>query len=236
LRARTEGVTEIPDVSLSYFDTETGTFHRTATEAIPIVVHAAREVTLRDVEGQEGKAEKSEVLSRSGGIAHNYEDAGLLRNQEAGWEPVLSSPWYLALLLIPMAGYAAALVFTRVRRAAAADPARGRSRKAYRGFRRSLAALRGSRGAPETKPAALLDCLREYLGARLSMGAGSLTFEDARRKLEGRLDASVLEALRSLFAECEAGRYAPSVQTEAGVAALLDGAERIVADVERSLA
>lgn len=236
LRARDEGVAEIPAIVLSYFDTESGSFRKASTEPIPLVVHAAREVTLRDVEGPEGRTDRAEVLSRGEGIAHNYEGAGLLEDREAGFAPVLSSPIWIILLLIPVAVYGAAWTLARLRRAAAADPARGRARRAFPRFRTSLSALRGSRTAPEAAPAALLECLREYLGARLAVSAASLTFEDARRKLDGRLDASVLESLRALFAECEAGRYAGSVPTEAGVAALLDRAERTVADVERSLA
>jgi len=235
LRARSEGVTEIPPVTLSYFDTETATFRRASTEAIPLVIHAGREVTLRDVEGSEGKADQAEVQSRSGGIAHNYEDAGVLRTREAGFAQLLSSPWYAVLIIVPVAVYLAALVYVRIRRAAAADPARARARGAPARFRKALASLRAPRTPLAEKPTALLDCLREYLADRLSLAAGSLTFEDVRVALDGRLDAEVLEALRGLFTECEAGRYAGSVPTEEAAGALLDRAERVVADLEGSL-
>jgi len=52
--------------------------------------------------------------------------------------------------------------------------------------------------------------LRQYLGDRLGLPAGSLTFSTVRENLaEREIDDEIIDALDGLFTRCEAGRYAP---------------------------
>ena len=55
----------------------------------------------------------------------------------------------------------------------------------------------------------LLQALRHYLGNRLGLSPGALTFADVEQRLAAReVDPELIKTLNNLFGRCEAGRYA----------------------------
>ncbi len=205
IRARTARATEIPPLEFNYLDPSTGQYVTARTEPIPLTVHGSRIVTAADAEGVGREAvEQSRLESTQGGVAQNYEAPDALESRAAGLAATLRSPPWLAILFGPPLAFLALWAWT-LRRRRDADPKRKAVSKAFKRLERSLQALhQDSRFADE-----LLGGLREYLGARLDLPAGAMTFSDVKGPLADRgVEAAQLDELRGIFETCEASRYA----------------------------
>jgi hypothetical protein len=158
-----------------------------------------------------GRGRELAALGR--GIAHNYEDLNLLQDQRAGLETWLIAPHRLAWLAAPPLVYLALLVAAAGVRRRNADPAAARARRAHSTLVHRLAAVRRKLADPQAQHhTAILDATKQYLGAKLRMAPGALTFADVAPALtrNGVSDAD-LAALNELFSQCEAGRYAGGI-------------------------
>ena len=88
----------------------------------------------------------------------------------------------------------------------AADPAGREAKQAYRVFARELKKLLADAEEPQ---AVVLGALRQYLGSKLRLASGTVTFVDVESPLSERgVSADTLAELQRLFEQCEAGRYA----------------------------
>ena len=211
LRARRADVDRIPPIELSYFDVEGGRYRRAATEAIPLTVHSARIVTARDAEGlADPGTVQTELETLEGGIVHNYEDFDALEDQAYGPTAWLASPLWAALIFVPPLAYGGLFAFVVVTKKRYGDPRQRRAREAFKKLTRSLEEVRGiAPGQDAQADAALLEAVRQYLGDRLGLAAGSLTFADAEKELSARgVSVETTAEWARLFERCEAGRYA----------------------------
>ncbi len=205
IRARTARVTEIPPLEFNYLDPSTGKYVIAHTDPIPLTVHGSRIVTAADAEGVGPQGvEQSELESREGGIAQNYEALDALENQSIGLLNTLRSPLWLAILFGPPLAFLGLWAWTWSRRRGS-DPRQQAVSKAYQRLEQGLETLHeDSRFADE-----LLERLRDYLGARLDLPPGALTFNDVRGPLASRgVDEDQLSELKGIFETCEASRYA----------------------------
>jgi len=209
LRALRPDVKAVPPLDLTYFDTRAGEYRVARSQPIPLSVKASRIVTIDDVEGREATVTAGRALEGwSRGIAHNYDDAGVIVDQRYGPETWLrSAPWVAAIAGPPSAYFILLGVLLALRKRSA-DPLATRSRKAFGILLRSLnAASRG--GAQGITAEAVLDNLRAYLGDRLRVTSGALTYNDVCTELLAKhVDADTLQELRSVIDDCEAGRFA----------------------------
>lgn len=207
LRATNPDVQEIPSVEMAYFDTAKGGYEVARSNAIPLTIKATKVVTAMDAEGVAPVSSAGKALRAwSKGIAHNYEDSGVLVNQRAGVEVWLSSPvWLSGLVAPPVFWGMLALALGAVRRRHA-DPLALAARKAGPACLTELKRIRPDAGDGMER---LLETLRRYFGAKLGVPGGALTFADIREQLGNRgLAADTLDALGGIFEVCEAGRYA----------------------------
>ena len=125
-----------------------------------LVVRATREVTAADAVGGSGDAPATtEVETRAEGIAHNYEDAGVLMDQGVGLLERLRHPAWLAALLGPMAIYLGLAAVHTMRRRSDADTADRRRRRALREARRELRAASDDTLAEATRTSRSRPCL-----------------------------------------------------------------------------
>ena len=211
IRARHSEIERIPPIEFSYFDPESGRYQRAETEAIPISVASAKIVTARDAEGLAiGGSVQTELESLEGGIAANYEDFDALERQAYGPAAWLSSPAWLSLIFLPPLTYGGLLAFVVFGRRRDSDPALRLARQAFRALSKDLKAA-GKIPADNAagQDAALLQALRHYLGDRLGLSPGALTFADVEQRLAAReVDPELIKTLNNLFGRCEAGRYA----------------------------
>ena len=82
----------------------------------------------------------------------------------------------------------------------------------------------------------MLEELRAYLGARLTLAPGALTWRDVEPHLRRRgVKPQTLTTLDDLFRECEAGHYAGTAEASADADSLPQRAVRLVKDIDRRL-
>ena len=206
IRATHPDVREIPPIELPYFDSAKGAYETARSRPIPIQVRATKVVTAQDAEGNTPLAPAArKARTRAQGLAANYEDASVLRNQQAGIQAWLSSPAWLGTIAgLPLAYFVLAAIVVLHRRRHA-DPRAVQARKALRACRQEL-----SRAETDNDPhACVLAAIRAFCGAKFGLAAGALTYEDVAPRLAlADVPPEDCEQLRELFAQCEAGRYA----------------------------
>jgi hypothetical protein len=237
IRATHENVTQIPPIELPYFDPDEGRYFVARSDAIPLTVSPTRVVTAQDAEGHAAPAPKSDLDSRAQGIAHNYSDDSALVDCGGGPVEWLESPVWLGIIGAPPVVYFALLGLITVRRRRSADPDGVRARRAYGKAAGRLSSLRRKRAlTPEQMSESVLEAMREYLGGKLRRPSRALTCADAKRALKKHgVDAETLTALETLFAECEAGRYARAGAASDDPTMLARRARDLVKTLEKSL-
>jgi len=263
LRALRPDVSSIPPIELAYFDTESGTYRVAKTKPIPLVIRAARVVTASDIEGKEATGVQSELKSHLEGIAHNYEDLGVLDRQPLGLASAFRAPLWLSLVGLPFLAYLGVLVATAIRRRSQADPAAALARRALRDLSRELAAV--AKGTlislpkafrewhlregktPEYPPegvkpsggrpsgGGVLRAFRNYLGKKLRLPPAAITWGDVESLLRQRgVAPETLHSVQDLFHECEAGHYAGATTAESPTE-MAKKARSLAKALERSL-
>ena len=209
IRAFRPDVKEVPSIELPYFDTITGTYRVARSEPIPLTVNETRIITALDAEGVDPlESAGSEIETWTKGIAFNYEDMGALVNQRLTPMSWFRSPLWTCLFAGPPLCYILLLTGVTLVRKRNADPMKARARKAFGRLTRSLKQAQDlSTSAPACDM--VQDAFRHYLGDKLRMPRGALTFNDVKEVLKTRgLDQDTLDRLKALFERCEAGRYA----------------------------
>lgn len=238
LRARHADVAAIPPLTLSYFNPDSGKYETAATSPIPLSVKAARVVTAQDAEGrQEAEPDKLEIKGLKTGIAYNYDDLGVLENQDVESLWLGTRKGLLFVLLLPGMTLLS-FVVTGIVRHGRKDPAGMKARKALAEFKAMVRHIGGiparDRDAAYTK---LAEAIRIYLGTKLRMTAGAITYHDVKDRLAAKgVPAASLAGLQKILDECEAHRYAGmAAGDEAGFARLVDASQDVVSQLERSL-
>lgn len=208
LRALRPDVKQIPSIELPYFDTTAGKYKIAKTPPIPITVKSTRIVTALDAEGRSlPMVSSNEVETWTKGIAYNYEDLSVIQNQRTGFILVRSPAWMISAMVPPIL-YLMILLTTLIIRKKQADPQAMLAKKA---FSKLCADLKTDAHLEyeKLKIDNVLDALRHYLGAKLRMSSQAIVFGDVYSILaEKGVSKELLNALKSIFDACEAGRYA----------------------------
>jgi hypothetical protein len=237
VRARHSKVTAIPPLELPYFDVEHGRYAVARTKPIPLTVSSTRIVTAEDAEGSgASEEEKIELETWTEGIAYNYEDLSILEDQAQGLSVWFTSPPWIALIGLPPLSYFILLFSITLTRRRRADPAARQARRAYGCLVR---ALKNSRKAASDNPlqtnASVLEAFRQYLGSKLRLPPGVLTFSDVKDALRERgIDGATIEDLKCLLEECEASRYAGTA-VGGDAPSVIDRALILAKNLEKSL-
>ena len=208
IRALNSDVTAIPAIELPYFDTKRGKYRIAKSTPIPLNVKFSKVVTAADAEGATlVVANGSAVESWSRGIAHNYGGDSLLDQAHYGVSFRAYPKMLIILILFPPLLYLMTLIVLLVFRYRENNSPAIRASKALPRLVRSVGAV--SDGDISLQ---LLSSLQEYLGRRLNLDHGVLTFADVREELSARgVDAELLKELKGLFNECEAGHFGGGV-------------------------
>jgi hypothetical protein len=209
IRALRPDVKEVPSIEFPYFDTVTRTYRVARSEPIPLTVNKTKIITALDAEGVNPvESPGSEIETWTKGIAFNYEDMGVLVNQRSTPLSWFRSPLWISLFAGPPLCYVLLLSGIALVRKRNADPMKARARKAFGRLERSL---KQAKDSSTSAPACdmVQDAFRHYLGDKLRMAKGALTFNDVKEALKAKgLDQGTLDRLKALFEKCEAGRYA----------------------------
>jgi len=205
IRAQSADITEIPPLTLSYFDVNTGRYETIQSEPIPLTVHETNIVTAAQAEGHSPTIDVADHRAVNEGIAHNFTDTSALTPQRFGPDVWLQTAGSWLFLLFPptLYGLLAATMYIRKRGGLFAI-----DRSQARALPEAQAALEELDHREEVH-GPVLDILRAYLGTRLQRQARALTVGDVEKALRDRaVSEETCETVKALFAECEAHRYA----------------------------
>ena len=232
IRALSPDVSSIPEIELPYFDTRSGTYRVATTEPIPLQVKATKILTVTDAEGLEVTSSATALEAWTQGIAHNYESDSVLKNQRFGPIEWIRSPWWISMLTIPPVSYAFSLAMVLLMRWRRADPKALRARTAYK---RLLKELHSAKKETDKASEKIIEGFQHYVGDKLGVSAGSLTFNDMKKPLmDKNVDAEILHDLEQLLTQCEAGSYAGNSHTTE-MHALVPQALTLAKKIEKTL-
>jgi len=208
IRPLRAAIKEIPPIRFSYFDTQSGTYKTDRTAAIPLTVSQTRIVTAQDAEGISAPISAgNDVKTWMGGIAHNYEDISVLDNQILNPVSWLRSFRGAATIMAPPLLYLILFIASVVYRRKKDDPMKGQAKKAGAVLSKAIHHAKHERTIQQAR-AVILDAFKTYLGDKLRIPAGALTFNDVAGPLSQKGAApETLHDLKILFSECEAARY-----------------------------
>jgi hypothetical protein len=238
IRAKYAKVKAIPSIELPFFDAETGKYAVAHTEPISLSVRETRIVTAQDAEGRVVAGESgSEPESWMAGIAHNYEDLSVLKDQAHGPAIWIKSPVWVTFIGLPPVVYFVLLASIILIRRRNADPAAQKARRAYNVLVKMLAGIKEEISMDPVKSyASVLETVRLYLGSKLRLPPGAITFNDVKDLLlEQGADDGILDRLKGLFEECEASRYAGAAVDNDGSIGIINRAVSLAKDLERIL-
>jgi hypothetical protein len=114
------------------------------------------------------------------------------------------------------------------------DPMKSRARKAFGTLLKSLKEARQPSSTGDMCNM-VQEAFRHYLGDKLGMAKGALTFNDVSDTLSKRgVDKGTLDRLRAIFEQCEAGCYAGDAGiSDAG--SLTEESVHLAKDLEKKL-
>jgi hypothetical protein len=221
-------VHELPAVSFSYFDPETGAYRTLSEPAVPLAVHSA------------GATPAPVIAAAKTGDNQNPPPKDILPIKEQlgalaqTGPPLLTQPVFLAVQGVPLLAWLAAFVWRKREDNLANNPRLRRQRRVAGLMQSGLDDLR--RFATENNSdeffAALFRLLQEQLGERLDCPASSITEAVIDERLV-RLGApeTTLAGLRELFQLCNQARYAP-LRTSGELAAVIPKFETAVRELQ----
>ena len=233
IRPLSADINEVPPIQLAYFSPISNAYITARSAAIPLQVSPAEGVAAF---GIDGVAPRARLRSVKEGIRHNYEAPDMLESRRLpmfGWaHPALV---FAILLLPPLIAGGLALISLvgekkhHIHRTAKAA-------RAYRIYRKNAAHIIHSHTMKSEIYSDLDQVLRAYLGDRLHLNPGALSFREVERSLIAKhSDKEIISALKQLFEVCEAYRFTCGFDEKTDARKIVRNATRIVKTVERTL-
>jgi hypothetical protein len=229
----TGGEVEIPPVTLSTFDPETGRYVRLATAAIPIDVDA-NALDAAMAAGGDLALAKERVRLRQRDIRWVKEAPP--RALGGGASSPWSSPGFLLAHVIPVLAFAGSVTWRRHRERLRRDVRYARRRGAGRVAAKRLASSREalSAGRLEAFWGELSGALRGYVADRFHLAAANLDEAEVRKGLAAlELPDERVEELFALLERCDGARFSPIGTDEAAAADSVEQARAWIDDLER---
>ena len=206
-----EHVTGIPSVQFSYFDPALQRYQTLTKGPFPITVHKPKSDGGLKVVGP--TAAGGDPASEPPVLGHDI----VFIKESPGTFYVIGDRFYRMLpfyLTVALFWGAWVVLWSAYRRThkMTTDVAYARRLLAPREARRDLREAKRLEGSQDTGRFydALFRTLQKYLGNKLHLSAGAVTFETILSRLSGRVDEKWLEEIRQAFNECDAIRYAPA--------------------------
>ena len=214
IRANNDTVTEIPTLSLAYFDPQKGAYVVARTEPIKLEVAPTKVLTNADVEGTASGPINREVEAVRKGLSANYYGPEVLADQSFSLLSAALRPGYAVIWSIPLLALLASSLLRVSRQTSPESLARKRRRQAATTAIRQLSSV--AIADPGNRHELLLLAMRGYIGDRFDRVAASLTADECSQAiLEVTGDAALAAQYRDLIAASEAARYSP-LQAEIG--------------------
>jgi len=209
IRALNSKIKEIPPIYLSYFDTKHGRYQTIHSNPIPLTVKETKVITVDDAEGiKYSPAIKNNLEIWSNGIAYNYDDMSVLKNQYYGILSSFKSVTLLSLIIFPPIIYFITLLGYYIKNRYKKNSLSIRSKKAYKILNKSLLMAKKI-DSSKRQMEIILNSFKTYLSDKLLIPKGGLTFNDVKDLLiRKNINDDTLKKLNNIFSQCEQGRYA----------------------------
>ena len=226
------GAQTIPAVRFSFFDPRAGTYRSIASP--PIAIQVAR--------GADGTSGPAGVLVSQRDVRQLRRDIHFIKQAPDGLRdrsvPLYRTPWFAALVFLPLATDLGVFVYARTRDSQRANARQRRERRARSLARRRLKEAR-RRMAPSTARAfyaEVAQALTEYVAAKFDTAAAGLTHDRIEELLivRGASEEDRRTFHRCLEA-CDYARFAPTSSGPEEMRRTLLAAEDTLVRLERSL-
>lgn len=178
IRAKTDQITEIPSIKLSYFDAEKAQYVTDESRAIPLNISATKIVTLSDIEGLDDKPAGTAIKAFKGGISANYPATELLYNERFVAKEEFLAPPAVFIWSIPCLAVVASIIFRALKSKDEKYKQAKLKRFALRNASKKIRSLRGKDDGE--KKQILADAICNYFSAKFNLQANSVTPLDCR--------------------------------------------------------
>jgi hypothetical protein len=222
-------VKELPAIQFSFFDPVARQYRTVQQPPLPLTIRPAGASPPPSV-ALPGVAKNAEPPVQSD-IVPLKQRLGRLTPVQPPW---VFQPWFLALQLVPLAAWAAALSWRRRGESLARNPRLRRRREVDQWLRDSFPELQQHATAERSDEffGLLFRMLQERLGERLDLPASAITEAVVADQLAARgLSEAGRESLHDLFQRCNEARYAP-VRDSLELRSLIPKLEAALRDVE----
>jgi len=238
---RYPGLKVIKPVTMSYFDLVKKEYVRLRSPQIELNV-------------EQGTATASPTIS---GVAR--EDVRMLSQDirfikltntsfvRTGERP-FAGPFFIVMVLLPLAGLAGVFVYVRQRQVVMMDQAGYRYRKAMRVAQKGLKEAEyllkekaGKDGGPSSKQrlrfySEISHAFARYLSDKLNLPQAEFSLESASAALRERgAEGNLVQAMRGVLEVCDMARFAPTSMELATMQRTYDEARRVIVELERTL-
>ena len=220
IRAKTDKVTEIPSIPLSYFDAGQGIYVTAQTEPIKLEVAPTKILTNADLEGSDFAPVNREIETIKKGLSANYENLDTLNDMSFSPLAALASPGYAIIWAVPLLGLISSFFIKLFSQTSPEKIAARRHRQACGKALRQLKKLCGEGVPPSNRGQdarvtirqneQLASIMKQYIGEKFDKTAGSLTPDDCYDTIVAATqDSQSADKYRTFIAGFEVGRYAP---------------------------
>lgn len=224
---------EIPAVSFSYFDVETGQYKTVTRGPFPVKVSpAAAESGAPVVAVPSSEPEGKEVLGR---------DISFIKERPGRFRPVghrvYHAWWFYVLTAAGIIGWVAADAAYHFKHRMRTDQAFAQKLTAPRKARNNLARAEGllRKGVQRDFYDALFKTLQDYLSEKCGVAAGAMTTGAIGRALEDlSVSKSVETKIKNILQDCEMVRYAAVDLDQAKMSSSLAACRDVIDYFERS--
>jgi len=226
----------IPPVTFSFFDPEAGRYQTLSRGPIQLIVQESPAGATPVVIGVVPATAAPRPPEKLGvGVVYLKPDLGA----PAPTAPVLyRQTWFLATQGAPALALVISLFAQRRRERLRSDVRYARARRAYGNAQRRLAEaerlLHAGQGQGAAFYVALFKTLQDYLGDRLNLPSSGITSDIVEEQLRPRaLPPEICQALKEVFAACDAARFAPAMQDKVDRERLVKIVREVVAVMEK---
>ncbi len=229
-----DSITEIPMVSFTFFDTESGTYKTLKKGPRAITVNslpAGADLKVLDASGKDTSAvPKKEILGRD--IIYIKDSPGKLKKKG---NFLYKNKVFVAIQFIPLAVIISVLVFRMKKERLRTDIPYARRLRAPRKAKKNLAE---TRRFLDTKDAgkffdSAFRTLREYLGDKFHLPTAGITSDIVEELKRYNVEEEVLNKLKECFGYCDKARYAALNISEKKMLKTFNLAQELIDEFER---
>ncbi len=227
---RRPGDLEIPALSFSFFDPETGRYRTVTSKAIKLHV-TKPEGFIASADLPYAGADMT-ISSQSQDIRHIRTDLGDLQPVN---QIVLFTPTYIIVNALPTLAFVGLLVARRRRESLATNTGLARSRAATKMARKRLAQAQALANPEKVEEfyAEIYNALTSYLADKLNISPHGLTSERIEEIMSSRTpDQDLIDGVLSILQECDFARYATATISQEVIETSLRQVEQLMVKME----